>query len=202
MRQEKYSLSAGGWLEEAKHHKSGHFNQRPKDTPVDLLVLHNIHLPKGDLSSIDPVLDLMLGQLDSGAHPDFKALSKLRVSAHFLIARDGALHQFVSTEDRAWHAGISSFLGKDNCNDYAIGIELHGSDDCPFTKAQYQSLAQLTAAILSRYPAIIPERIVGHSTIAPDRKTDPGPFFDWDYFLGLLQYKQGALLQCKQGALL
>ena len=122
-------------------------------------------------------------------------MSNCSIDLNFLESNSEAvIRNLVNISDRAWHAGVSSFLGKDNCNDYAIGIELHGSDDCPFTKAQYQSLVHLTAAILSRYPAITTERIVGHSTIAPGRKTDPGPHFDWPYFFSSLQCEQGALL--------
>lgn len=152
---------------------------------VSLLVVHNISLPPGEFggSHID---DLFLGRLDASAHPYFAGIAQLRVSAHACIFRDGRVTQYVPTTLRAWHAGQSCFAGRTHCNDFSIGIELEGTDELPFSDAQYQSLAALSAAALRSYPAITPERIVGHSDIAPGRKTDPGPGFDWPRFRALL----------------
>ena len=115
-------------------------------------------------------------------HPYFKKIINLKVSSHFFIERTGVLKQFVSTEDRAWHAGESSFKGEDNCNDFSIGIELEGTENSEFEKAQYSQLIKLTQTLMKKYPKIKKERIVGHSLIAPGRKQDPGKFFDWEYF--------------------
>jgi AmpD protein len=126
--------------------------------------------------------DLFLGQLDPAAHPYFETLRGLRVSAHLCIFRDGTVTQYVPFHRRAWHAGVSQFDGRERCNDYSIGIELEGCDEQPFSDAQYRALAAVTQALLQRYPAITPPRITGHSDIAPHRKTDPGPHFDWPRF--------------------
>ena len=124
--------------------------------------------------------------LDSGEHPYFESIASLTVSAHFLIERDGSVFQFVSCNDRAWHAGVSLFDGRDNCNDFSIGIELEGTDELPYGDAQYAALAELAGQLLRAYPGITKERIRGHSDIAPGRKTDPGPAFDWPRFLASL----------------
>ena len=172
---------SSGWLEETRHSPSPNFNERPEGCEISLLVIHNISLPPGEFggSWID---DLFHNRLDPGAHPYFREIQGLEVSAHCLIRRDGEIIQYVPFHKRAWHAGDSSFCGTGNCNDFSIGIELEGTDEEPFTDAQYASLATLTAAIRECYPAITDERIVGHSDIAPERKTDPGPAFDWERY--------------------
>jgi N-acetyl-anhydromuramoyl-L-alanine amidase len=142
---------------------------------VDLLVVHNISLPPGVYGG-DAIIDLFLNRLDPEAHPYFGPLRGLRVSAHFLVRRDGELIQFVACSRRAWHAGVSSFMGRARCNDFSIGVELEGSDEDPFEGVQYDVLAGLVRTLRGRYPLT---HLVGHSDIAPGRKTDPGPFFDW-----------------------
>ena len=164
-----------GWYRHAQHRPSPHCDARPYGTTLDLVVLHNISLPAGQFGR-DFIDALFLGTLDSGAHPSFAALEGLRVSAHFLVRRDGSLVQYVGCEQRAWHAGASSFQGRRRCNDYSLGIELEGSDTIPFEAAQYDTLAALVAALIEAYPIRF---IVGHSDVAPGRKTDPGPCFDW-----------------------
>jgi len=133
------------------------------------------------------VQEFFQNRLDVTEHPYFEGIAELRVSAHFLIERDGAVTQFVSCIDRAWHAGVSCYEGRETCNDFSLGIELEGTDDLPFTDAQYRSLIDLTLQLLAAYPGITPQRICGHSDIAPGRKTDPGPAFDWTRFRSALQ---------------
>lgn len=152
---------------------------------VDLLVIHNISLPPGVFGG-PWIEDLFLNRLDPEAHPYFPAIADLRVSAHLLIRRAGELVQFVDLRERAWHAGASIFAGRANCNDFSLGIELEGTDAMPFTDAQYRCLIRVTQEILRAFPAIAPGRIVGHADIAPGRKTDPGPCFDWKRYLGNL----------------
>lgn len=169
-----------GWVGEARQCLSKHFNQRPKNE-VSLLVIHNISLPAGKFGL--PYIDqLFQGCLDTKADASFTDLQGLTVSAHFLIRRDGELVQYVSCDDRAWHAGVSSFDGVSNCNDFAIGIELEGTDDIAYTDAQYRVLERLTLVLVKQYPMISPQRIVGHNDIAPGRKTDPGASFDWERY--------------------
>ena len=167
-----------GWLQTARRCISPNQDERPVDAKLDLLVIHNISLPPGQYGGAW-IEDLFLNRLDTAAHPYFAGIAGLRVSAHLLIRRDGELVQFVPFHRRAWHAGVSSYQGRTACNDYAIGIELEGSDDEPFADVQYRRLAAVTQTLVQAYPDITPERIVGHSDIAPGRKTDPGPFFDW-----------------------
>ncbi|MCP4474821.1 MAG: 1,6-anhydro-N-acetylmuramyl-L-alanine amidase AmpD [Gammaproteobacteria bacterium] len=174
-----------GWLQEVRLRASPHFNDRPITSAIDLLVVHGITLPPGQFGGIY-IDDLFLGQLDSDAHPFFATIAAVQVSAHALIDRQGALTQYVSFLQRAWHAGASHWQGRDNCNDFSIGVELEGCDEVPYTKAQYQTLAQLAQLLMDNFSGIMPQRIVGHSDIAPQRKTDPGPAFDWDYFRSLL----------------
>lgn len=170
-----------GWLTAARHCPSPNCNARPHDTAVDTLVVHGITLPPGRFGGgyIDA---LFTNRLDASAHPYCADVASLRVSAHALITRTGALTQYVHFDRRAWHAGRSCFGGRGNVNDFAIGVELEGTDDCPYTPAQYEQLGRLSAALLRYYPAITRSRIVGHSAIAPGRKTDPGPAFDWQRF--------------------
>ena len=178
-------LSEEGWLSGVAHCPSPNCNARPAGTVVSLLVIHNISLPPGEYGG-GHVAELFTNQLDQDAHPYFATVAELQVSAHFLIERDGSLTQFVGTQQRAWHAGISSFEGVQNCNDFSVGIELEGCDDSPYRDAQYAVLAELTEQLLERYPALNRKRIVGHSDIAPGRKTDPGPSFDWSRYFKLL----------------
>lgn len=151
---------------------------RPDGATVSLLVIHNISLPPGEFGG-DGIVGLFTNTLDPAAHPYYAQIAALKVSAHFLIRRDGATVQFVSTQLRAWHAGVSSWNGRERCNDFSVGIELEGADDCAFADAQYAALAVLTRALRARYEI---EDVVGHSDIAPGRKTDPGPCFDWERF--------------------
>lgn len=169
-----------GWVKEAEHCPSSHFTPRDANVTIDLLVIHNISLPPGEFGG-SYISDLFLGCLDKNAHPYFADIYQLEVSAHCLIRRDGHVIQYVSFNDKAWHAGQSCYEGVDRCNDYSIGIELEGTDDIPYTEAQYNTLANITAAIQLAYPAI-QNRITGHSDIAPGRKTDPGDAFDWAHF--------------------
>lgn len=166
-----------GWCDSARRCPSPNCNARP-DGEVSLLVIHNISLPPGQFGTGE-VENLFLNRLDPQAHPYFAGIAHLQVSAHFLIARDGALTQFVSCNERAWHAGVSCFAGREQCNDFSLGIELEGTDELPYSDAQYATLQRLTRALLRAYPALGVERICGHSDIAPQRKTDPGPAFDW-----------------------
>mgnify|MGYP000873825331 CR=1 FL=1 len=170
-------ISSDGWLDSAEQCPSPNCNARPP-VAIDLLVLHNISLPPGQFGG-SHIRDFFLNRLDPRADPYFGEIAHLRVSAHLLIARDGALTQFVSFDRRAWHAGASQWQGRDNCNDFSIGIELEGTDTLPFTDAQYAALRGVIAELRERYPALRRERIVGHSDVAPGRKTDPGPCFDW-----------------------
>jgi len=173
-----------GWCDGIRHCPSPNFNERPNGE-ISLLVIHNISLPPGQFGT-GKVVELFQNCLCADEHPYFAGIAELRVSAHFLIQRDGSVIQFVSCLDRAWHAGLSLFEGRDNCNDFSIGIELEGTDDQPFTAIQYAVLAQLSAQVCAAYPAISPERICGHSDIAPGRKTDPGACFEWPrFFAGL-----------------
>lgn len=178
-------IDADGWLWPATHLPSPNCNERPAGGGIDLLVIHNISLPAGCFGG-GHVEALFTNCLDCRAHPDFADLAGLEVSAHLLVDRAGAITQFVSFDRRAWHAGRSCFEGRENCNDFSIGIELEGTDTLPYAPAQYVALAAVTRVLCGRYPALTPARIVGHSDIAPQRKTDPGPAFDWDHYRRLL----------------
>lgn len=180
------SGSFDGWLDGIKHIPSSHFNQRPEGIAIDLLVIHNISLPPGQFGT-GHIATFFQGQLDRRAHSYFDEIADLRVSAHFLIDREGAITQFVSVYERAWHAGASNFNGVGNCNDFSIGIELEGCDDVPYTDSQYDALLQLTNILRNHFPGIRSDRIVGHEQIAPLRKTDPGPAFDWAKYLNGLR---------------
>ena len=171
-----------GWLDSARRVLSPNQGERPADTPVDLLVIHSISLPPGQFGGGD-VDALFQNRLDAGAHPYFEGISGLRVSAHLFIDRRGDITQYVSFDRRAWHAGASNFAGRENCNDFSIGIELEGTDELPFAGRQYHSLAMATRVLQRTYPGIESHRIVGHCDIAPGRKTDPGPCFDWRRYL-------------------
>ncbi|MGB4347047.1 MAG: 1,6-anhydro-N-acetylmuramyl-L-alanine amidase AmpD [Burkholderiaceae bacterium] len=173
-----FRLDADGWYDNASRAPCTNFDPRPDGTVISLLVIHNISLPPGQFGG-SYIEDLFANQLDCDAHPYFARLRDLKVSAHFLLRRDGSAMQFVATNKRAWHAGMSVFNGQQRCNDFSIGIELEGSDFEPFTDAQYQTLTQLTLALSTQLPLT---DVAGHEHIAPGRKTDPGPFFDWQRY--------------------
>jgi AmpD protein len=164
-----------GWYSPAKRLDSPNFERRPNDTAIDLLVIHSISLPPGKFGNGN-VHRLFTNQLDWNGHPYFESLRGLKVSAHFFVTRMGELWQFVSCDARAWHAGTSTYCGRDNCNDYSIGIELEGLEGDRFDPRQYASLAMLCRAIACNYPV---RHVAGHEHIAPGRKCDPGPGFDW-----------------------
>jgi AmpD protein len=181
-----FQLGEDGWCSNVLREPSPNFDARAADTGIELLVIHNISLPPGQFGG-PYVADLFGNRLDCDGHPYFDQLRTLRVSAHFLIRRDGTIMQFVSANDRAWHAGASSFCGRERCNDFSIGIELEGTDFVPFEAIQYERLAELTDALQARYPLT---DVAGHEHIAPGRKTDPGPFFDWAHYRKLLNQRQ------------
>ena len=168
-------LDATGWLDEAKRIPSPNYDDRPNDEAPSLIVLHNISLPPGEFGG-NAVEALFTNQINWDAHSYYQSIRGLKVSAHFFIRRDGELIQFVPCSRRAWHAGTSQWQGREKCNDFSIGIELEGTDDVPFTDAQYIRLNQLLDALRDVYPI---QAVTGHSAIAPGRKTDPGPQFDW-----------------------
>jgi AmpD protein len=181
-----WAIDAQGAYAFAEQVPSPNQDARPPHTLVDLIVIHNISLPPGQFGG-GYVADLFLNRLDYQAHPYFSSLRPLRVSAHFFLSRQGEVFQFVSTENRAWHAGVSRFMERTACNDFSVGIELEGTDDTPFTPVQYDRLVSLTIALCRRYPITA---ITGHQQIAPDRKTDPGIGFDWARYEQ--QYRQQA----------
>ncbi|HEH9439164.1 TPA: 1,6-anhydro-N-acetylmuramyl-L-alanine amidase AmpD [Aeromonas sobria] len=183
--QPHFAIDATGWCQQARRVPSPHHNERAAPDDISLLVVHGISLPPGEFGG--PFIDdLFMGRLDPDAHPYFAGIHQLRVSAHCLIRRDGELVQYVPFGARAWHAGVSSWQGREACNDFSIGIELEGTDETPYTEDQYRALASLTRAISGRYPAITHEKVVGHCDIAPGRKTDPGASFQWDHLRQLL----------------
>jgi AmpD protein len=171
----RLAIDAAGYATAARRIRSSNHDARPPGMPIDLVVVHGISLPPGKFGG-DAIARLFTNTLDPNAHPSFAAIAELRVSAHFLIRRDGELVQFVGCNDRAWHAGVSSWKGRERCNDFSIGIELEGTDDQPYAAAQYTMLARLVRALRRVYPIA---DLVGHSDIAPGRKTDPGQAFDW-----------------------
>lgn len=164
---------------------SPHHDERPPDSTIDMVVVHGISLPPGQFGG-NAIQDFFCGKLDMAADPYYSSIAALRVSAHLLIRRTGEIIQFVPFIKRAWHAGESSFQEKTRCNDFSVGIELEGTDEIPYEAAQYQALGIVIPLLMRAYPAITRERIVGHEDIAPGRKTDPGPAFDWTYLQGLL----------------
>lgn len=168
-------IDASGYLDKACQINSPNYDERPPECEINLLVIHNISLPPNEYDG-DGVIELFTNQIDPDAHPYYKTLVGVKVSTHFFIRRDGNIIQFVSCLNRAWHAGESSWQNKTRCNDFSIGIELEGCDTEPFTEQQYAILSLLTHAIQNTYPIT---GIIGHSDIAPGRKTDPGPCFDW-----------------------
>ncbi len=173
-----------GWIAGARQVVSPHFDLRPDDEIPSLLVVHNISLPPGKFGG--PYIDqLFTGTLDPQDDPYFEGIHQLRVAAHCLIRRNGEIVQYVPFDKRAWHACVSSWRGRERCNDFSIGIELEGTDFVPFTQAQYRSLADVTGLLIKHYPISL-DAITGHSDIAPGRKTDPGPEFDWALYRKLL----------------
>jgi AmpD protein len=177
-------ISQEGIIDVAEFCQSPNFDERPSNSAIDLIVIHAISLPAGSYNT-QLIKDLFLNRLDPGKDEFLESIKDLKVSSHFLITRKGALIQFVPTHKRAWHAGISSYKGRKNCNDFSIGIELEGCDDEGFEEQQYDSLSKLIN-FLSIDLRINKQNIVGHAEIAPDRKTDPGPFFNWTLLQSML----------------
>lgn len=175
-------LDEDGVLEGAVQIPSPNYDERPETAEITLLVVHNVSLPPGEFGG-DGIVGLFTNTLDFSAHPYYENLRGLQVSAHFLIRRGGELVQLVPCAKRAWHAGASSWHGRERCNDVSVGVELEGADDQAYTDLQYSRLAGLLRDLRRRYPIV---DIVGHADIAPGRKTDPGPAFDWGYLRGLL----------------
>ncbi len=175
MRREGWRLDAAGWLQGVTHIPSPNCDARPEGEAIRLVVIHAISLPPGEFGG-PGVIELFTNRLDPAAHPFYATIEGLRVSAHFFIRRDGEPIQFVPCTARAWHAGVSRWEGRERCNDFSIGIELEGTDDLPFTDAQYAVLNDLLALLREAYPIAA---VVGHADIAPGRKTDPGPCFEW-----------------------
>ena len=185
-------IGKDGWLYPGPNIRrcpSPNFNKRPDPSGISLLVIHNISLPPGEFGT-PYVKDLFLNRIQLDAHPWFACLAGLKVSAHFLINRTGVVTQFVSCLDRAWHAGVSVFQEREQCNDFSIGIELEGTDTVPYTKRQYASLTKLTASLRAKYPL---EHVRGHCHIAPERKTDPGESFKWGHYARLASWHDRAL---------
>ena len=190
-----------GWLNVARKQPSPNFDQRTPEAEINLLVIHNISLPPAQYDG-DAVERFFLNQLKAEEHPYFEQIADVQVSAHLFIRRTGEVIQFVSFNDRAWHAGKSCFEGESACNNYSIGIELEGTDEEPYAEAQYQQLQAVTEALQQRYPQITAARITGHEHIAPGRKTDPGPHFDWQRYLSTLSFNsQGLVLPPVQDTL-
>lgn len=183
-------LRSTGRLPQARWCPSPNFGPRPAGADISLVLVHNISLPPGQFGG--PAIEqFFCNRLDANEHPYFQTIAGMQVSAHLLIRRNGEMVQFVSLLDRAWHAGRSCFQGQEECNDFSIGIELEGTDEIPFTDVQYQVLADTTNILMAAWPSITGDRVAGHSDVAPGRKTDPGPAFDWTRFHGLLAAASG-----------
>jgi N-acetyl-anhydromuramoyl-L-alanine amidase len=176
-----------GWIADIVHIVSPNFDARPPGTSVDLIVLHCISLPPGEFGG-SGITDLFSNRLRPHDHPFYASIANLRVSCHFLVRRGGELVQFVSCDQRAWHAGESQWEGRAHCNDFSIGIELEGTDYGLYESRQYDSVAELTTSIRRRYPI---RGVMGHSDVAPGRKSDPGPYFDWRYYVKLVEEGNG-----------
>jgi len=185
-----YTIDPHGWCHGARRAECTNFDARPDGAEIRLLVIHNISLPPGEFGG-HYIEDLFANRLDCDAHPYFAQLRGLRVSSHFLIRRDGELLHFVATHARAWHAGLSNYQGQDRCNDFSIGIELEGTDTDDYCDAQYATLVAVTDALLRAHPIT---DVCGHQHISPERKTDPGPSFDWMHFRSALAALQNANL--------
>jgi AmpD protein len=182
----KYKMKVSvGWLEGAVRVVSRNCDDRPDESDISLIVVHCMSLPPGEFGG-DWIDRLFTNSLPAHAHPYFEAVHRLRVSAHALIRRDGEIVQYVPFHKRAWHAGASSYLGRERCNDFSVGIELEGTDDIAYTDVQYERLGDLIVTLLGYYPGLSAKAIVGHSEIAPGRKTDPGKSFDWERLYDLL----------------
>jgi AmpD protein len=175
------AIWADGWLQRARRCESPNFGPRPADAVVDLVIVHSISLPPGVYGG-DAIERLFTNRLDWDAHPYYQQIRGLRVSAHFLVRRDGELLQFVSCDARAWHAGQSTWRGRENCNDFSIGIELEGLEGQHFEAGQYEALAALIDALVVRHPIT---SVVGHEDVAPGRKFDPGAGFDWPRLIAM-----------------
>jgi N-acetyl-anhydromuramoyl-L-alanine amidase len=175
LKNQHYTINAAGFVETATQIASPNHDNRPENCAIDLIVIHNISLPPNEYGSAG-VMQLFTNQLDPNEHPYYAEIYTRKVSSHFFIRRDGELIQFVSCLQRAWHAGMSQWQGRERCNDFSVGIELEGSDFEAFETAQYKTLRQLITCLKNNYPM---KDITGHSDIAPGRKTDPGPYFDW-----------------------
>ncbi len=179
----KFIMGDDGWVRGIQHIPSPNFDARPAGSAIELIVIHNISLPPGQFGG-EGVMQLFTNRLNPDEHPYYHDIYQMRVSAHFLIRRAGELIQFVSCNQRAWHAGISNWKGRERCNDFSIGIELEGTDDQSFETLQYEMAAKISQLIYRHYPI---KDVTGHSNIAPDRKTDPGPYFDWERYGKLLK---------------
>lgn len=177
------------WLTDVKHVLSPNFNVRPDENDISLIVIHCISLPPAQFGG-DYITQLFCNQLDPSVHPYFETIYQLQVSAHILIRRDGEIIQYVPFNQRAWHAGVSFYQGRDKCNDFSIGIELEGTETIDYTAEQYQQLAKVIKLLLKQYPQLKKERISGHSDIAPERKTDPGQSFKWEMFWKLVEQSE------------
>jgi len=173
------------WLSEASHVPSPNFDNRVDSDDISLLVIHCISLPPGEFGNAC-IEQLFCNRLNPDGHPYFKEVFQLTVSSHLVIKRSGEIVQYVPFDKRAWHAGQSSYEGRERCNDFSIGIELEGTETIPYTEAQYRELAAVVKTLLDTYPGLSAQRITGHSDIAPGRKTDPGESFDWQKFYCLL----------------
>jgi AmpD protein len=177
--------SKSGLMRGARQIASPNRDARPAGVEADLIVVHGISLPPGEFGG--PWIDrLFTNALPPDVHPYFAEVSSMRVSSHLVLDRDGAVTQYVNLHERAWHAGKSVYEGREACNDFSVGVELEGADTLPYEAAQYEALAQVVAALCAAYPRLSPDRLVGHSDIAPGRKTDPGPAFDWPRARGLI----------------
>jgi AmpD protein len=179
----RISVDRDGIVRAAAQVPSPNFDDRPEGTAITLLVVHGISLPPGQFGGTG-IVELFTNRLDPAGDPYYATVAKVKVSAHFLIRRDGALIQFVPCAKRAWHAGASSWQGRARCNDFSVGVELEGADDVPYGDAQYAMFARLVQALRRRYPIA---KVAGHSDVAPGRKTDPGPAFDWERFRRLIR---------------
>ena len=169
---------SSGLVTDAQQVISANHDLRPDETDISLIVIHGISLPPGEFGN-DYIVQLFTNELNPDDHPYFKEIEGLKVSSHILIKRDGELIQFVPLNKRAWHAGVSSYNKRENCNDFSVGIELEGTDELAYTDIQYQVLAELVNSLIQTYPSLSEQTIAGHSDIAPGRKTDPGRAFDW-----------------------
>ena len=166
-------------FDDITYHKSANHNERPKDVIIDTIIIHCISLPAGSYDN-DNIIDLFTNSLDISKDPSFKCLKNIKVSSHLLIKRDGKIIQFVPFNLRAWHAGESEYKNRKNCNDYSIGIELEGTSSTGYTEIQYDVLKEVIRSLKDFYPNIVDENIIGHNEVSPDRKDDPGPYFEWN----------------------